>query len=74
MKWLKRKQAAISPRADALAVKIAGRIIRKQTRIAGYLNRKTQYWNKASKTTALCLFCLLFGGISLYFILKSFFN
>ena len=60
------------PKAEALAERIAGRIIRRQSRIAGYLNRKTQYWNKASKLIALLLFCLLFGSLCLYLIIKSF--
>jgi hypothetical protein len=58
-------------KTDALAGRIAGRIIRTQNQLANYFNRKTQYWNKASKLTALALFVLLFGGISIYFIIKS---
>jgi hypothetical protein len=57
---------------DTKAARIAGRIIRRQTQMAGYLNRKTQHWNRASKLIALFLFCLLFGSICLYFIIKSF--
>lgn len=58
-------------KTDLLAGRIAGRIIRTQNRIAGYLNRKTQHWNKASKLCALALFVLLFGGLSIYLIIKS---
>jgi hypothetical protein len=61
-------------KTDALALKIAGKIIRNQTRFAVYLNRKTQHWNRASKIVALTLFVLLFGGLSFYFIIHSFFN
>lgn len=56
---------------DALAHRIAGRIILLQTRTADYLNHKTQYWNRVSKLVALFLFCLLFGSICLYLIMKS---
>jgi len=56
---------------DALAARVANRIIRQQTRMADYLNRKTAYWSKASKLIALFLFCLLFGSICLYFIIKA---
>lgn len=58
---------------DALAGRIAGRMIRLQTRTANYLNRKTAYWNRASKLAALILFCVLFGSTCLYLIIKAFF-
>ncbi|MFA6084658.1 hypothetical protein [Mucilaginibacter sp.] len=73
MNFFKRKKAAaINPKAEALAIRIADSIIGRQTRIAAYLNRKTQHWNRASKIVALLLFTLLFGAICLYFIIKSF--
>jgi hypothetical protein len=65
------KQKAISPKAEVLATRIAGNIIRRQTRLANYLNRKTQHWNRMSKLIALALFVMLFGGTCIYFILKS---
>jgi hypothetical protein len=40
-------------------------------RLACTLNRKTCYWNRTSKLTALMVFCLLFGGMSLYLFLKA---
>ena len=57
--------------SDALARRIADQIIRSQTRIACQLNRKTQHWNRASKLMALALFVLVFGGLSIYLIIKS---
>jgi len=57
-------------KTDVLASRIAGRIIQKQTQIAGFLNRKTQHWNKASKLIALALFVLVFGGLCIYLIIK----
>ena len=68
------KQKALSPKAAALAERMANRIIRRQSQLAAYLNRKTQHWNKASKLTALLVFCLVFGSLCLYFILKSIFK
>jgi hypothetical protein len=65
------KQRTLSPRMAVLAERIAGRIIRTQTHIADSLNRCTQHWNRASKLIALMLFCLLFGGLCFYFIIKS---
>jgi hypothetical protein len=58
-------------KTDRLARRIADKIIRRQTKFANYLNWKTQHWNRASKLTALILFVLLFGGFSIYLILKS---
>jgi hypothetical protein len=40
-------------------------------RLATALNRRTQYWNKASKLVALGLFVLLLGGGSAYLICKA---
>jgi len=72
MSLFKRKRQGVNyPKAEALAGRIAGRIIRRQTKIANYLNRKTAYWNAASKLIALSLFILLFGSLCLYLILKS---
>ncbi|MFB9843944.1 hypothetical protein [Mucilaginibacter ginsenosidivorans] len=59
---------------DVLAGRIASRIIHRKTQLANYLNRKTQYWNKPSKLIALFLFCLLFGSLCLYLIIKAFHN
>lgn len=50
---------------------IAARILRLQTKIADYLNRKTQHWNKASKLIALLIFVLLCGSLCIYLIIKS---
>jgi hypothetical protein len=59
---------------DRLAGRIAGAIIKRQRKLADWLERKTQYWNKASKLIALYLFCLLFGGLSLWLLMKAFFK
>ncbi len=72
MRLFKRKDhTVIRPQTEALAERIAGRIIRRQSKIAGYLNKKTQHWNKASKLFALLAFCLVFGSLCLYLTLKS---
>ncbi|HZY35964.1 MAG TPA: hypothetical protein VFE53_04905 [Mucilaginibacter sp.] len=60
-------------RGDALASHIANAIIRRQRQAAAYLERKTQYWNKTSKLVALLIFCLVFGGCSLWLLIKSIF-
>lgn len=70
----KSRHRALTPGQEALAGKVASAIVRKQTQVAGYLNRKTHHWNRASKLIALALFCLVFGGLSLYMLLNNLFN
>jgi hypothetical protein len=71
----KRKHKGWSdPSGDKLAGRIALAIIKRQRKLADWLERKTQYWNKASKLIALYLFCLLFGGLSLWLLMKPFFK
>lgn len=57
---------------DHIATRIVDRILLRQQKIASYLNRKTQHWNKTSKLVALALFILLFGGASLGLIIHAF--
>lgn len=57
--------------SDTLARHIADQIIRLQTRVANNLNHRTQHWNKASKLVALASFVMIFGGLSIYLIIKS---
>jgi len=45
---------------------------KRQQKIAEYLSRRTQYWNKSSWLIALALFTLLFGGCCLLLCIKSF--
>jgi hypothetical protein len=67
----KHRHKPLTDRQEKLAGKVASAILRQQMQVAGYLNRKTQYWNKISKITALVLFSLVFGGISLYLLIKA---
>jgi hypothetical protein len=69
--WKSAKSRVLTERQERLAGRIAAAIVRRQTRVADYLNRKTQYWNRSSKLIALFLFCLVFGGISLYLLLRA---
>ncbi len=73
MKTVERKAKNLNPQTDRLAGRVAEGIIGKQRRFAGYLERKTRYWNRASKLTALILLCILFGGPSLYLLLQALF-
>ncbi|MDO3641514.1 hypothetical protein [Mucilaginibacter sp. L3T2-6] len=69
--WKRSKHKPLSARQEKAAGRIASVIIRRQTEIAGYLNRKTQYWNRASKLILLLLICLVFGGVSLWLLLRA---
>ncbi|XHR95559.1 hypothetical protein ACFJIV_02305 [Mucilaginibacter sp. UC70_90] len=71
MRLFKRKQGVTAHRESPLLIRIAGTIQKRQLQVSAYLNRKTQYWNRASKLTALFLFCLLFGGCCLLLLLKA---
>lgn len=69
--WKSGKRKPLSARQEKAAGRIASGIIRRQTQIAGYLNRKTQHWNWASKIILLLLICLLFGGVSLWLLIRA---
>jgi hypothetical protein len=69
--WKRTKGRVLTDRQEHLAGRVAAAIVRRQTQVADYLNRKTQYWNRSSKLIALAVFCLVFGGISLYLLLKA---
>ncbi|HEY8929586.1 MAG TPA: hypothetical protein VIM55_10375 [Mucilaginibacter sp.] len=71
---MKKRNTPLTNQQERLAGRIALAIIRRQARIADYLNRKTAYWDKRSKLIALALFSLAFGGLSLYILLTSLFH
>lgn len=56
---------------NAFAVRVSQFFESRQQRVAGYLFRKTQHWNRSSRIIALALFCLLFGGYCLWLILNA---
>jgi hypothetical protein len=71
MNLLKRNKRANIVRLRA-AEQLATYTDRWQRRVADYLGQKTAYWNRTSKIIALTIFCLLFGGCSLYLLIKAF--
>ena len=73
-KFNNKKSAKASRRHHIHAAeKVAAAIVQRQMKIAAWLGRKTQYWNKTSKLVALFLFCLSFGGFSLWLLIKAFY-
>jgi hypothetical protein len=67
----RRKTANVRQQENAFVNHVANAAQRYQAKVSGYLNRKTQYWNRASKLTAFILFCLLFGGCCLLLLIKA---
>jgi len=71
MSLFKRKQQGSSEQAVWL-VRCRLLLEHRQRLIAGYLGRKTQYWNRGSWIIALTVFILLFGGFCLLLCIKAF--
>jgi len=71
MRLFRKKKGVTAYSESPLLIRITNTIHHRQLQVSGYLNRKTQYWNRASKLTALLLFCLLFGGCCLLLLLKA---
>lgn len=51
--------------------KLAIAIDQRQKKLSDYLGRRTQYWNRSAKITALAIFCILFGGTCLLLVLHA---
>jgi hypothetical protein len=64
----KQKQPA---RQNRIAGQIELAIGRRQQQIADHLNRKTQHWNRTSKLILFLLICLVFGGASLWLLIRA---
>jgi len=71
MKLFKKRQTSSGQPAVWL-IRVRSVIDRKQLKVAGYLSRRTQYWNRGSWLIALGLFILLFGGCCLLLCIKAF--
>jgi hypothetical protein len=56
---------------NEVAQQIARYIIRYQTGLADYLNRKTKNWQRKSLHLALLLFILAYGGYCLYLLISA---
>jgi hypothetical protein len=50
---------------------VKGGVESRLRRIAAYLDRKTLYWNRGSKLIALVLFCLVFGSMCLWLVMRA---
>lgn len=66
-----RKRVRESVERFGLAVRFGNYFERKQRRLADWLGRKTQYWNRNSWLVLLILFCLLFGTGCLLLIIDA---
>jgi hypothetical protein len=63
----RRKQA----NKNRVASRIETATLKKQHQLADCLNRKTQHWDKASKIIMLLAICLVFGGASLWLLIRA---
>lgn len=64
----KRKKSANSNTAVS---RVNMAIIKKQRQFADCLNRKTQHWDRTSKIILLLAICLVFGGASLWLLIRA---
>lgn len=71
MKLWKRRNSG-GDRPVLWLVQLRNSLDKRQQKLAAYLGRRTQYWNKSSWLIALGLFILLFGGCCLFLCIKAF--
>jgi len=69
MNIFRRKQRDYKP--NPLAVRAISRLSILQTRTADWLNSRTLQFNRRQQILFLVIICLLFGGGSLYLVLKA---
>lgn len=58
---------------DALAAKIAGRIVNRQRQLAGKLSRWAGSYSRRQQAIAFAVFCLFFGLYCLYILYTAIF-
>ena len=68
----RKNRAVVAGNATVIIGKAGENLNRQQLRLAGYLNGKTAGLSGKSKMVFLVLVCLLFGGLSLYFLINAF--
>jgi len=66
------KERKLNCHQEEVAQKAARKIIRVQTRLAGWLNKRTEHFTTAQKHLLLLAISAIFSGISLYLIFNSF--
>lgn len=67
-----KKQEKAYMQSSIWITQVRERIEQRQQKVANYLGRKTQYWNRSSWLIALVLFILFFGGCCLLLCIKAF--
>jgi len=70
MKLMRSRKELLSQRQEALAEKLAGRIVQGQRQMAGYLNRRTAGLSGKTWRLLLIAFCLAFGSYLLYLLVQ----
>jgi hypothetical protein len=70
MKLMHGKNKALSVRQEVIAVKVAGRIVRVQRRLADYLNHRTAALRPKTWLLLLTAFCGAFGSYLVYLLVQ----
>lgn len=64
-------QRELNPHQEAIAQKVARKIIKVQAQVAMWLNKKTAKFSRVQKQIMLLIISTIFSGISLYLIFNS---
>lgn len=72
MRLFEKKQA--DPSNDAVAKKIAGHIIAKQTQLANYLNEKAGRYSRKTIAYMLAGFCIALAAYCAYLLINAIIN
>jgi hypothetical protein len=70
----KSKSENSNPVHDKIAVRIAGYLIKAQTKFAQFMNKNSSAVSTKRMKAFLVIFCLISGSFSLYFVGKGLFN
>jgi len=73
MRVLKRNRQVAAQYRQQVIGSIDESLTKRQRRLADFLDRKTQHWNRASKFLFLLGICLFLGALSLSLIIKAFY-
>ena len=72
MKTPNKKHANNEIRKDAIAMRIADKIVKAQEKVAKYLNNQVNVLSLIGRLLLLILFCIVFTAVNLYLLIHSF--
>lgn len=71
MRLFRKRTRDASPKQEAIALDIAGRLLRFQRKLADRLNKGAAGLPPNTVKVLLILFCLLFAAVNLYLLINS---